>query len=208
MYIDRDYGPNGKNKKADAPSRGFAFAEFTHHVHALACLRGLNNNSKYSREYAAGGKNADNLKKKKMKKSNNSGGGSGGGTGNEYRGEDGRARVPRLVVDFVVENKVKARKQAERQLHQQLYQSKQMLTNLEKKAGGDHNTTNSEGLASQKEKRRGRGAIQRDKKRQKRGSLSSLVIEASAQLTKVNVYTIANHLTFIIFILNLLWYVI
>ena len=129
MYIDRDYGPNGKNKKAEAPSRGFAFAEFTHHVHALACLRELNNNSKYSREYAAGGKNADNLKKKKMKKSNNSGGGSGGGTGNEYRGEDGRARVPRLVVDFVVENKIKAKKQAERRLHHQLNQSKQMLTN-------------------------------------------------------------------------------
>ena len=39
-------------------------------------------------------------------------------------------------------------------------------------------------------------------------SLSPLVIESSAQLTKFNVYTIANHLRFIIFILNLLWYVI
>ena len=39
-------------------------------------------------------------------------------------------------------------------------------------------------------------------------SLSSLVIEASAQLTKVNEYAIANHLRFIISTLNLFWYVI
>jgi nucleolar protein 4 len=30
------------------PSRGFAFAEFSHHAHALAALRHLNNNPSYS----------------------------------------------------------------------------------------------------------------------------------------------------------------
>jgi RNA recognition motif-containing protein len=29
-------------------SRGFAFVEFTHHAHALACLRELNNNPVYA----------------------------------------------------------------------------------------------------------------------------------------------------------------
>jgi len=107
VYIDRDFGPNGK--KVDAPSRGFGFAEFTHHVHALACLRELNNSSVYSKEYAAGGKAADALKKRPQRK--NKGGSSGPGVRpGDYRDEDGRVHVPRLIVDFVVENKVKAKK--------------------------------------------------------------------------------------------------
>lgn len=36
-------------------SRGYAFAEFTHHAHALACLRELNNNAQYSSHHSAGG---------------------------------------------------------------------------------------------------------------------------------------------------------
>jgi nucleolar protein 4 len=152
VYIDRDFGPNGK--KADAPSRGFGFVEFKYHAHALACLRELNNNPAYSREYAAGGKAADALKKKspKSKKAPKP------GNGEDYVGEDGRVRTPRLIVDFTVENKVKAKKQADRRLQQQLNQSKQKLEKLEKE---EH---------SEEKKRRSRGAIQREKKRQKRES--------------------------------------
>lgn len=42
-------------------SRGYAFAEFTHHAHALACLRELNNNAAYSSHHsnAANGAVAD-----------------------------------------------------------------------------------------------------------------------------------------------------
>jgi len=162
VFIDRDFGPNGK--KADAPSRGFGFAEFTHHTHALACLRELNNNPAYSRDYAAGGKAADALKKRPQRK-NKKGATS---TPGDYRDDDGRVHIPRLIVDFVVENKVKAKKQADRRLHQQLNQSKQQLDKLEKKkakkeAGED--TTEEAGS-----KRKGRGAIQREKKRKKRES--------------------------------------
>jgi nucleolar protein 4 len=97
VFIDRDFGPDGK--KANAPSRGFGFAEFTHHAHALACLRELNNNSAYSSEYAAGGKVANATKKKARKGKAKPVKGSGGG---DYIGEDGRVHVPRLIVDFAV----------------------------------------------------------------------------------------------------------
>ena len=94
VFIDRDFGPSGK--KSNAPSRGFGFAEFTNHAHALACLRELNNNPAYSREYVAGGRTADALKKKTRK------GKVKGMSGGDYIGEDGRVLVPRLVVDFAV----------------------------------------------------------------------------------------------------------
>ena len=161
VYIDRDFGPNGK--KADAPSRGFGFAEFTHHIHALACLRELNNNPTYSKEYTQGGKAADAIKKRPQRKNKKSGSNNGPG---DYRDEEGKVHIPRLIVDFVVENKVKAKKQAERRLHQQLNQSKQQLERLEKK--------NAEKEAGENEqtgtKKKGRGAIQREKKRKKRES--------------------------------------
>jgi len=167
VYIDRDFGPSGK--KADAPSRGFGFAEFAHHAHALACLRELNNNPAYSKDYAAGGKAAAALKKQSNKHHhNNKKGKSSGFSAGDYRDEEGKVRVPRLIVDFVVENKVKAKKQAERRLQQQLNQSKQQLETLEKKktarkqAGDDNDAPAT--------KKRGRGAIQREKKRLKRES--------------------------------------
>jgi len=160
VFIDRDYGPSGKKK--DAPSRGFGFAEFTHHTHALACLRELNNNHAYSRDYAAGGRTADALKKRPQRKNGKKNGGGGvGGGGADYRDEDGRVHVPRLVVDFVVENRVKANKQKERRLKQQLNQSKMVLNNLDnKKAMNEESKT----------KKRGRGAVQREKKKLKRES--------------------------------------
>mmetsp|Transcript_20660 Transcript_20660/g.49024 ORF Transcript_20660/g.49024 Transcript_20660/m.49024 type:complete len:864 (-) Transcript_20660:76-2667(-) len=162
VYIARDFGPNGKKK--DAPSRGFGFAEFRHHTHALACLRELNNNPLYSREYVAGGKAADGLKKRvKKNKKPTSGGSDGGSDNNDFVGDDGRVRVPRLIVDFTVENKVKAKKQAERRLNQEMNRTKQHLENKEKKimAAQDGEDT---------PKKRGRGAIQREKKRLRRES--------------------------------------
>jgi nucleolar protein 4 len=35
-----------------AQSRGYGFVEFKHHAHALACLRELNNNSEYGKQFA------------------------------------------------------------------------------------------------------------------------------------------------------------
>jgi nucleolar protein 4 len=95
VFIDREVGPTGKK---DAPSRGFGFAEFKHHLHALACLRELNNNPTYSRDYVAGGKVASALKKK-VKKVVKGKPAKGAG---DMVGDDGRVRVPRLIVDFAV----------------------------------------------------------------------------------------------------------
>ena len=36
-------------------SRGYGFVEFDHHVHALACLRELNNSASYAKSAAGGG---------------------------------------------------------------------------------------------------------------------------------------------------------
>ncbi len=177
VYIDRDFGPNGK--KADAPSRGFGFAEFTHHTHALACLRELNNNPAYSKDYAQGGKAADALKKKPHRKNKK------GTSSNpaDYRDDDGKVHVPRLIVDFVVENKVKAKKQAERRLHQQLNQSKQRLERLErKKAEKEAGETEQGGT-----KKKGRGALQREKKRKRRES-GEEEAERLAKLQKKAIY--------------------
>lgn len=86
VFIDRDFGSG--TSKSKAPSRGFGFIEFTHHVHALACLRELNNNPVYSKEYVAGGRNAAAAKKNGKK----------AGAGKASRD----LRIPRLIVDFTV----------------------------------------------------------------------------------------------------------
>lgn len=62
-------------------SKGFGFVEFTSHVHALACLRELNNNPAYT-QHAAGGSAA------------------------RAKPESDR---PRLIVEFAIENMVKMR---------------------------------------------------------------------------------------------------
>ena len=94
VFIEREEA--GQRKK-DGVSRGFGFAEFKHHLHALACLRELNNNPAYSKEYVAGGAAADG-----MKKANRKGKGKSSKGTNGFVGEDGRVRVPRMIVDFVV----------------------------------------------------------------------------------------------------------
>jgi hypothetical protein len=67
----------------------YRFVEFTHHVHALACLRELNNNTAYSDQYTAGGKQALARKRKGRKVG--------------LKGAAiGEIRIPRLIVDFTV----------------------------------------------------------------------------------------------------------
>lgn len=163
VFIDRDFTNlkdtgTSKGSKIVAPSRGFGFVEFTHHAHALACLRELNNNSAYSAEYVAGGKKATEMKKKSKKRkklkpivTDMEDGTSSG----DFVGEDGRVRIPRLIIEFTVENKAKARKQAERKAQQ--------AANIEKQkaVSKDSKTEN----AKEKKKKKSRGALQREKKR-------------------------------------------
>lgn len=159
LHIHRDMAP-GHNKKV-APSRGFGFVEFEHHVHALACLRELNNNTRYSAEYAVGGKQAMDMKRRRMgkKQAKDSSAlpileeeGVGVGT-------DGKVRIPRLIVEFTVENKAKAKQQANhkaQQLANLMSQKSELRTEAVKATG---NKT--------KEKKKSRGAVQREKKRKR-----------------------------------------
>uniref|UniRef100_A0A7S2A4B9 RRM domain-containing protein n=1 Tax=Ditylum brightwellii TaxID=49249 RepID=A0A7S2A4B9_9STRA len=179
LYIDRDVEAlaassgasslSGKNKAQMAPSKGFGFVEFTHHAHALACLRELNNNPKYSALYAAGGKKAMDMKDRNVVT-----GGKGGKRGKRHRkgedddaGDDGKVRIPRLIVEFTVENKAKARQQAERKAQQAANVEKQKLEKNERKkkakAEKDDDKTN-----KNKKSKKGRGAAQREKKRKLR----------------------------------------
>jgi len=171
VYLDRNFEatpPKGtkdaNGKKVLPPSRGFAFAEFTHHVQALACLRELNNNPAYSEDYATGGRAAANalrvaktgLKKKKKKA--------------VVEGDEGnagdRVKIPRLIVEFTVENKAKAKQQAERRAHQQAHRQKQKFETKEKRELAASLSKAAE--ERKKAKKLGRGAKQRENKRLRR----------------------------------------
>ncbi|KAL7468660.1 hypothetical protein ACHAXS_008896 [Conticribra weissflogii] len=151
VFIDRDL--SGGKRTADAPSRGFGFVEFTHHTHALAVLRQLNNNPVYSAEFASGGKRAAEMLKQQQKKGKKAKKMKVDESGAEFVGEDGNVRVPRLIVEFAVENKVKARQQAERIAQKKANKIKQKIENKEKQT------------PDKKEKKKSRGALQRAKKR-------------------------------------------
>ncbi|GKY97770.1 hypothetical protein MPSEU_000735200 [Mayamaea pseudoterrestris] len=145
VFIDRDYS---KGDRKDAPSRGFGFAQFEHHVHALACLRELNNNTDYTKDFVAGGSRAwQALKrpKKSKKKAAFESDASG------LTDEDGQVKLPRLVVEFTVENKVKAKQQVEHRAHQEANVLKQKLEGKSSK--------------KKKEKNKARGARQRENRR-------------------------------------------
>jgi nucleolar protein 4 len=154
VHIHRDYAPGG-NKRI-APSRGFGFVEFEHHVHALACLREMNNNVRYSEEYATGGKQAAEMRRHRLGKKVKGNKGLDAGQGG-FVGEDGKVRIPRLIVEFSVENIAKAKQQAEHRAQQQINQMKQIEENKIK------NTESKE-----KKKKMSRGARQREKKRKER----------------------------------------
>lgn len=154
VFIDRDF--SGGHKSADAPSRGFGFVEFTHHTHALACLRQLNNNPAYSAEFVAGGKQAAELLRQQQKKGKKSKKAKVDEENGGFVGDDGKVCVPRLIVEFAVENMVKARKQAEKILQKKANKIKQRIENREKAP------------TEKKEKKKSRGAVQREKKRAKK----------------------------------------
>mmetsp|Transcript_13931 Transcript_13931/g.16190 ORF Transcript_13931/g.16190 Transcript_13931/m.16190 type:complete len:834 (+) Transcript_13931:382-2883(+) len=161
VFIDRDFqSKDAKVSKTLAPSRGFGFAEFTHHAHALACLRELNNNIAYAAEFVAGGKRALEMKKhaatrKKKKQKKDLVGDDDGAANDGFIGEDGKVRIPRLLVEFTVENKAKARMQAERKAQQQANVQKQRVSAKKSKGKKDKD-------------KKGRGAQQREKKRKRK----------------------------------------
>ena len=176
VFIDRDFGGSGaaaEGRKSIPPSKGFGFAEFTHHAHALACLRELNNNPAYSAEYAAGGKKAVEMKKrmrKGVKKGTKSGIDleAGGVNGGDFVGDDGKVRIPRLIVELTVENKAKANRQVEHR-EQQLANAKKQRTEMREKKRQKIQEDNENGGGS-KRKKKGRGALQREKKRKLKGA--------------------------------------
>ena len=180
VYIDRDFAGAGVaagagGKKELAPSRGFGFVEFTHHAHALACLRELNNNPAYSAGYATGGKKAVAMKRRQRK-----GGKKGkkgmrsfeddaeGGNGADFVGDDGRVRIPRLIVEFTVENKAKSKQQADHRAHQLVNAEKQRAANRAAKKDRDEANEDADEKSKSKKKKKGRGALQREKKRRQR----------------------------------------
>ena len=172
VYIDRDV--SGGKKTADAPSRGFGFVELVHHTHALAVLRQLNNNPIYSAQYAAGGKHASESSKRGRKGKK---GKVDPETGDELvSGDEGK--IPRLIVEFAVENKVKARKQAEKVAQTKANKIKQRI---EKKEKEQQDSTNDK----KKEKKKGRGTLQREKKRaRKEAGESGDKVDEDATSTK------------------------
>lgn len=151
VFIDRDFTTLKKNDKP--PSRGFGFVEFEHHVHALACLRELNNNPLYTSEYVQNGKQTINKKKKAGKK--------------DAVPRDGIMKLPRLIVEFTVENKAKAKKQAEHRAAQQANLIKQKKENRKQH----------EHLQGEKHKE-SRGARQRERKRERKEGEGPEVFQA------------------------------
>lgn len=156
LHIHRDVAV-GANKKL-APSRGFGFVEFKHHVHALACLRELNNNTRYSSEYVAGGKHAAEMKRRRVGKKQRDKPSPVTEADESFVDDDGRVRIPRLIVEFTVENKAKAKQQAEHRAQQQanLLKQRGILKADGEKEGGKK---------KKQEKKKSRGAAQRERKR-------------------------------------------
>ena len=142
VVIERDFS---SSKKTGAPSRGFGFVEFLHHAHALASLRELNNNTAYTEDYVSGGRQAMIQKARKNKKKRKA-------------GEEADVKVPRLIVEFAVENRAKAKKQAEHKAHQRANTIKQRLEHKEKSADSEKSG----------KKKKSRGKRQRELKRKQR----------------------------------------
>jgi nucleolar protein 4 len=147
VFVVRDFGPGSKESSSEKSassgvSRGFAFVEFAEHLHALACLREINNNPRYSAQYVAGGKHAATLLLHHTK---------------NY--ESREVQVPRLIVEFTVENVVKARQQVE---HREKQRENMITQRL------DHQTRREKVQQKgqlEKNLKKGRGARQRERKR-------------------------------------------
>jgi nucleolar protein 4 len=178
LHIHRDYSPGGN--KTLAPSRGFGFVEFENHIHALACLRELNNNPLYSADYATGGNHVAEMRKRrsnrKMPKDDDS------MKKDTYIDADGKIRIPRLIVEFTIENKAKAKQQNEQKAKQQANMMKQRL---------EHQKDDETATAKSNIKK-SRGALQREKKRKLRKQLHEKAdesLELNAESFKDDEYT-------------------
>jgi hypothetical protein len=90
--IDRDFSVSKKDRGAES---GFGFVDFENHLHALACLRELNITrtslllAESTRQKPSGAVKR-NKKGADIKQS-------------DFVGKDGKAKLPRLVVEFAVE---------------------------------------------------------------------------------------------------------
>jgi nucleolar protein 4 len=147
VFIDRDFS---SSKKEKGVSRGFGFVDFTHHIHALACLRELNNNIDYSAEYVANGKQALLLRGKRNKPSKKKGALQDGDNQNSVR-------IPRLIVEFTVENKVKAQQQVAKREKQRANATAQQTEASSSTSKPQTTTTTTT--------KKSRGALQRERKR-------------------------------------------
>jgi nucleolar protein 4 len=127
-------------------SKGFGFIEFTHHAHALACLRELNNNATYSAEWANKGSTKTSGSKRKSENKS------------DWDAIHEAKKVSRVIVEFAIENRLKAKQQAERRAH---------LLSLS--ASKEQNQQEvDEGCTNTKKKKKGRGSLVREKKRKRK----------------------------------------
>ena len=99
-------------ERTDAPSRGYGFVEFQSHAHALAALRWINNNPAFS-SLAQGGDAA-------------------------IRQRSDEEALPRLIVEFAVENKGKLQVQEKRrETSQKREEQRKVLPDAERLGAGD-----------------------------------------------------------------------
>jgi len=156
---DSSSSKNEKSKKKlQGRSKGFAFVEFTEHVHALAALRMLNNNPAFAFLASGGSKSMDVLKSKRS----------------------------RLMVEFAVENSAKLRKRQQR--YEILLKKQRMERNSAKaqkfaerqmkneeapkaahsvKKGGVKRKVTNAGKRKRKEERRGSSKVHQPEKEEK-----------------------------------------
>ena len=158
---DNDKKKGDKAKVLSAPSsKGFGFVEFTYHAHALACLRELNNNDKYSKEWAFKGKASNDNKRNGSKTKRNK---------SDPAHSNDATKVSRIIVEFTVENRVKAKQQADRR-------AQLLHPNPQNEQGGQQcsDLTDCEAQSTMK-KKKGRGSITREKKRKKREEAADIM---------------------------------
>ena len=151
LFIDKDILELKDGKKEVGQSKGYGFVDFAHHVHALAVLRELNNNTDYTREYVMHGSKASDLKK----------GVNVAGDKRDFMSEGGGFLLPRLVVEFACENMAKSKLQTERREKKRVNAEKQKEQNKSSKK------EKSESALS-------RGAKQREKKRKRKAEAGAL----------------------------------
>lgn len=141
---------------ASSTSKGFGFIEFTYHAHALACLRELNNNAKYSAEWAFRGSKSATINKRRSDNKADS------------DALNDAKKVSRIIVEFAIENKLKAKQQADRRAR---------LLSLSGSREQDQGATAEEEATCMKKKKKGRGSAMREKKRKRKEGESEIEAE-------------------------------